>query len=417
MKATMRRLVAAAALAGVAGGSVAAVAVPSGTKPPPDPRVAPARASSIPGTVELRFVPGTLRTELRRDDPGGGVGWGIRSFVAARPGHSAHAWLYCQQAGRLFKGRFGWIDGSNVFRPAGPDPYGQAPTLCERSAPGPHKPVQIDARTLVLGIDSPAPRLGTTIAWGVGGTGTRRVDLRVAGHRTRQSLSGRGAFLAFLPHPVRRSEVSATFTYAGGVTSDVPLQPDYQLPRGIGARPGPGNGPVRLVARAPDPAGGLPYGLAGVKSRDGGWCFSQPERVVGDSVGHVDFALGTIVDSFTPLSECLRADDPLFRHHPVAAGFLLGGGIVEDEGDATRRARIVRRTLPGTTIVSGLARADVRSITIATPRDVRTLVPTSPAHAFIAVYDGSFPTGKIVTTAHFADGSSRVVDSFDVGGI
>jgi hypothetical protein len=67
--------------------------------------------------------------------------------------------------------------------------------------------------------------------------------------------------------------------------------------------------------------------------------------------------------------------------------------------------------------VLGSARADVRSITIATPRDVRTLVPSSPAHAFIAVYDGSFPTGKIVTTAHFADGSSRVVDSFDVGGI
>lgn len=174
---------------------------------------------------------------------------------------------------------------------------------------------------------------------------------------------------------------------------------------------------MRLLARAPDPAGGLPYGVAGVRSEHGGWCFSQSARVVGNSAGSVDFALGTIVDSYEPLMQCLRKDDPIYRHHPVVEGFLLGGGIVEDEGDATRRARVVRRTLPGTTVVTGSARADVRSITITTPRDVRTLVPSSPAHAFIAVYDGSFPTGKIVTTAHFADGTSQEVDSFDVGGI
>jgi hypothetical protein len=414
----MRRLLAAAALAGVAGGSIAAVAVPSGTKPPPDPRVAPQRPPSIPGAVKLRILPGAIRIELRRDDPGGGPDWAIRSYVAARAGHSARAQLHCQQAGRVFKGRFGWIDGSNVFRPAGPDTYGQAPTLCDRSAPGPHRPVQIDARTLVVGIDSGAPGLGTTIAWGVGGAGTKRADLRVSGHTTRQAISGNGAFLAFLPGPVRRSEVFATFTYAGGVRNVVPLQERNPFPRGLGGRPRPGPGPLRLLARAPDPAGGLPWGVAGVRSVDGGWCFSQSERVVGASVGSVDFSLGTIVDSYTPLMECLRKDDPVLRHHPVVESFLLGGGIEQDQGDdATRRARIVRRTLPGTTVVLGSARADVRSITIATPRDVRTLVPSSPAHAFIAVYDGSFPTGKIVTTAHFADGSSRVVDSFDVGGI
>jgi hypothetical protein len=81
------------------------------------------------------------------------------------------------------------------------------------------------------------------------------------------------------------------------------------------------------------------------------------------------------------------------------------------------QARVTRRTLPGETIVYGTARSDVRSITITTPRDVRTLVPSSAAHSFIAVYDGGFPTGEIVTTAHFADGTSREVDRFDVGGI
>ena len=41
---------------------------------------------------------------------------------------------------------------------------------------------------------------------------------------------------------------------------------------------------------------------------------------------------------------------------------------------------------------------DVASVTITTPRDVRTLVPTSD-HAIIAVYDGLFPGGTATATA------------------
>jgi hypothetical protein len=177
---------------------------------------------------------------------------------------------------------------------------------------------------------------------------------------------------------------------------------------------------VQLLARAPDPAGGLAYGLGGVRSDRGGWCLTQPQRVVGDRVGSVDFDLGTFAEAFFPVTECSLPNDPLRERHPIGSVYSLGAGggpEVENAGAAARRARVERRTLPGTTIVAGTARADVRSITIATPRDVRTIVPTSPAHAFIAVYDGGFPTGRIVTTAHFADGTSKVVESFDVGGI
>jgi hypothetical protein len=69
------------------------------------------------------------------------------------------------------------------------------------------------------------------------------------------------------------------------------------------------------------------------------------------------------------------------------------------------------------TTVSGTTHSDVTAITIATPRDVRTLVPSPRAHAFIAVYDGEFATGEIVITAHFSDGTSRVADRFELGGM
>jgi hypothetical protein len=66
--------------------------------------------------------------------------------------------------------------------------------------------------------------------------------------------------------------------------------------------------------------------------------------------------------------------------------------------------------------VAGLADPAIASVTIATPRDVRTLVPSRRAHAFLAVYDGEFPTGQIVITAHYEHGGDKVVDRFALGG-
>jgi len=420
MSRLMRKLMLAAAVVGVAGGSVAAIAVPQ-TRPAassPAPREAPQRPLPRHQTA-MELVQGTMHIDLRRDDPGGGPAWAIRSFGVVRAGHSLRTELHCQQIGRVVKGRFGWIDGSNVFRPAGVNavPSGGAPGLCERSVAGPHKPVQIDARTLVMDIDGERPRFGTSFAWGFGGAGTKRVELRVGARRTRPAVSGRGAFLAFLPKPVRRSQVSAVFTYAGGVTNRVTRESQGFIPPMPAGLPQPSAGPVRLLARAPDPAGGLPYALGGVRARGGGWCLTQPQRVVDERAGAVDLDLGTFIEVYVPTVQCQGKNDPGLRRHAVGEVYQFGGGAVENEGDAARLARITRRTQPGTTIISGAARADVRSITITTPRDVRTLVPTSPAHAFIAVYDGGFPTGKIVTTAHFADGTSRVADSFVVGGL
>ena len=56
------------------------------------------------------------------------------------------------------------------------------------------------------------------------------------------------------------------------------------------------------------------------------------------------------------------------------------------------------------TVFSDLVHSDVVSVTIRTPRDVRTLVPSAKAHAILAVYDGRFPGGRVTATARMKDG-------------
>lgn len=418
----MKRVVIAAVLAGVIGGSIAALVVPdSGRSTAPAPRVAQQREATRPDAPKVRLVPGSMRIELRAGDPDGGVPWAIRSYVAVVVGHSTR--MHCSQLGRVLHGRFGWIDGSNVFRPAGLESFGQAPAVCGDAEPGVHQPPRFDARTLVRGIDGPRPSLGTAVVWGMAGRGAERVEVRLSGRSETPRLEGRGAFLVFGRKAPHRDEATATFTYRGGETRRAPERQHPFPPNGpaINRNGSPRAGAVELLARAPDPAGGLPYGFGGVRSDRDGFCVGQPQRVVGDRVGNVDFDLGTFAESFFPVTECSLPNDPRLEKHPVGAYYMFsdGGIAAEDEGEgaAAHRARVERRTLPGTSIVAGTARADVRSLTIATPRDVRTIVPSSPAHGYIAVYDGGFPTGKIVTTAHFADGTSKVVDSFDVGGL
>jgi hypothetical protein len=38
---------------------------------------------------------------------------------------------------------------------------------------------------------------------------------------------------------------------------------------------------------------------------------------------------------------------------------------------------------------------------------VRTLLPSRRARAFLAVYDGTFPTGEVVLTTTFRDGTTH----------
>ena len=415
MRPDLRHVAAIAAAAGILGGGVAAIAIPSTerrTEPPPRVGAAP---KPHPYEVRLEPVAGSVRVELRMDDPRGGPGWAIRTFRARPVPRGAQHW--CAQLLRVHRGRLGWIDGTNTFRPAVVSQT-SAPTHCDRRPPGPGRgPVR--AETLLRDTDTETPTPHATAVWGWGGPSLKSVEVRLPDGPVRPRPSAGGAFLV-LSDPVYEARSARTALTWSGHSPRV-VAPEGLLGGDAGGRsflPGPRPRPVpaRVEARAPDPNGGPPWAVGAVPATGGGFCLTQPERAIGGRLGRVDFAQGTFYLSNASAMECSGPEDGRKRKRPLTIVYQLGGGVSEP-GRESQSGRTARRTLPGATVVFGHARADVREVTIRTPRGIQTIAPSGPHHALLAVYDGSFPTGLIVLTAHFADGSSRVVERFNVSGI
>jgi hypothetical protein len=415
MRSRLRHVVAIAAGAGVLGGAVAAIAIPSTERraePPPRVGAAP---KPHPYEVALEPVAGSVRVELRVDDPDGGPGWAIRTFRARPVERGAQQW--CAQLLRVHRGRLGWIDGTNTFRPA---VFSQsaAPTHCAPRAPGPGRG-RVRAETLLRGTDTEATAPHATAIWGWGGGSLKSVEVKLPGGAERPRPSPGGAFLVLADDPVYEARFArTTLSWSGGPSRAV--APEGLLGAGRSSPflrgTQPRDVPAVVEARTPDPNGGPPWAVGVVPAAGGGFCLTQPERAVDGRLGRVDFAQGTFYLSNALAMECRGPEDARMRKRPLAVVYQLGGGVAEP-GRESATGRTARRTLPGATVVFGHARADVREVTIRTPRGIQTLAPSGPHHVLLAVYDGGFPTGSIVLTAHFADGSSRVVERFDVSGI
>ncbi|MEA2445533.1 MAG: hypothetical protein QOJ12_2825, partial [Thermoleophilales bacterium] len=251
--------------------------------------------------------------------------------------------------------------------------------------------------------------------WGLGGMSARRVALRTGKRTTEPRLSPQGGFIEFRPPTVGREDAQATFRYPGGRSQTIYGDGNEREIMASVPHLRPVRGQSQIDARAPDPHGGLPYAVGVVRSRYG-WCTMLDTRIVGDAVGRIDFDLGTFATAGVGASACSEPGRGPTRRRPVFAAYTIGGSV-PGQGADPERGRVARRTLSGVTTVGGTTAPDVTAITIATPRDVRTLTPSPRAHAFLAVYDGEFPTGEIVITARFSDGTSRVADRFDLGGL
>ena len=137
-RSALRRVAALALVAGIVAGVAVAVAVPrttgdaprSGDVPraaqpgdPRRPRVAPALPQNRnPGEIRIRRT-GRPVVVARTRDPRGGPDWAVRAFraVESPPPYvtAPRSRRLCAQVGRIFGGRFGWIDATNTFRPAG----------------------------------------------------------------------------------------------------------------------------------------------------------------------------------------------------------------------------------------------------------------------------------------------------------
>jgi hypothetical protein len=415
----VRPLVAAALLAGVLVGLVVALTVPTRSLSSSPPiTVLPQRATkALPDMIVLVPKKGSAAVELRADDPNGGPQFAIRVFRATRyvpltgRRHNGRGRLLghdlCAQLGRLYRGRFGWIDAQHRFRPARFN-YTDAPLLCGERWDDRRSEPQLIRTTLITNPLLASAQPTESVVWGIAGSLLRGVSLEGGGARTpHPKPSARGAFLSFAD-PGAPPKLSATFTYAGRPGKRLSLDPARPTPV-----PPPLNrsehgivfGTEQLEARAPDPSGGLAWGIEASRSTKGGYCPWDIGRVVGSRVGAVNYQLGTVSDSH--VLPCLMSVR-LTRKMPLAIWSTYGGGSDPDIGADPEPGRGAIRTLPGRTTFSGLARPDVREITIETTRDVRTIVPSPRAHAFIVVYDGSFPTGDTVFDVTFTDGTHHV---------
>ena len=424
-----RSLAAIAVLFGVVAAIVVALAVPTRstgdtTPPAQNPIVVVPRRSAKPVRGQLLLVPqrGTVRIVARMSDPLGGPPFAVRVFRAERRvpngphpsiensrllGHEL-----CAQLGRVYRGQFGWLDPRRRFRP-GNFSYFDAPILCgdrwgdERSAP------LVQLTTLISDPSAEAARELQSLVWGFGGRLTRGVTLTGLTDKS-PALAREGVFLARAPLGARANELRARFVYARRAPQRVSfgfIAGTRRGPGHIGDRVQPIPGTAVVEARAPDPGGGLAWGVLGYRTSRG-YCVTQPGRVVDDRVGTVNFVLGTFSDIWDVGRQCGASMDGLPPDWPVGVGSSFGGGLMPQSLDPTadpQTGRIARRTLRGRTVIYGVARPTVRQVTIETPRDGRTLIPSKRAHSFIVVYDGTFPTGQLKLTAKMADGSHKTV--------
>jgi hypothetical protein len=106
------------------------------------------------------------------------------------------------------------------------------------------------------------------------------------------------------------------------------------------------------------------------------------------------------VDGISALHRCARPGRRPTRAYPMRiTTSIVGAGFAD-----APRGRIERRVEASRVVFSGLVHRDVETVTIRTPRDVRTLVPSAEGHAILAVYEGRFPGGRVTATARLKGG-------------
>jgi hypothetical protein len=371
----------------------------------PRTRTAPAAWRSVTSIVKRHGVPnpfrpvtGTISIARSAPDPSGGPQWALRRWRAhpdprVQSSRSQRD-LRCFQIGRVgprgtlllddFDGRPRPIapTGQNVF-------CNGAPWLA-RHAAGAIIRVEVDDPT------TSEPRPMRTVVAGLLGEHVRSAQLLGAGAPRPLPLGPDGTFLVVLDARAATGRFRVRQTHADGTT---------RTSRTDGLATPCRIQPGRTV-RVADPDGGAPW-VAGVSTVNGRSC-SFTGREIAGRLAYLNPEDGTI--TFGP--ETHTSAPPGQRDRPRSAEngritlTVRGPGAIGrlSATQATpRRAQIARRTLPGRTVVSGHATPDITSITIRTPRDIRTVKPVDGT--FLAVYDGAFYTGEIIATGHRPNGN------------
>lgn len=317
-------------------------------------------------------IAGTVREGARLADPAGGAPWVLRTFLGrlapgtrysgAKPGPFS-----CWEVGRDL--------GGALRRPsAGPVlGFGESDASCNDDEAQPRVPVVLTAYAADAG--AYAPRVGSVVVEGMAPTARRIELLGLPGGARRLPIVGHGGFLAVLDPATVRSALRVRVTLAGGR-----VRTSGALDAGRGA-------PTTVDARAPDPDGAAPWVVAVGKE-----CVRMGQ-LVGGRLGFVDASTGAVRYGNGVASSC---GGSLSGSRRVS----LGVQTVTNRQPGTTEAQRRRRTLTGRTVLYGRVLPGVTSLTVRTPRDVRTVRPTGPGRAFVIAYDGQLAGGEIVVTPH-----------------
>jgi hypothetical protein len=366
-------------------------------------RLAPERVPtwrSVDSVVKRVAIPEPFVTRrdsvaIRRhaDDPSGGPAWALRTWSAHIDSRVGAVGTFGRDlacfaigidagGGRLTEPLAG--GRTRVVGTGEQDGYCNSPKWLATHAGGPI------VRTYVDDVTATEPHPQRVVVAGLLGQRVRSAQLLGAGAPRPLDLGALGTFLVVLGPDQAGRDLKVRQTRADGSVRETEAD-------GVGG--GCAVRPAQSI-RIADPAGGAPW-VAGV-SRVGRHSCRFVSRVIGGRLASVfgeaawiaygagNFSTGTGAPFLSPrhplLVDVQRPDIAPGRPMP----------------QATSAAAIARRTLPGHTTISGYASADVTSITLRTPRDVRTLRPVGGI--FLAVYDGAFYGGSIVATAHLHDG-------------
>jgi hypothetical protein len=337
----------------------------------------------------------TVRETLHAKDPAGGPEWALRSWQGL-PNPRANfgsgyrpTRMLCTQVGVVDHGRLvePRADGAPLALSAGGE-YGVGGG-CNEPKSLARFGALAEAVTYVNSPYAYAPRPLRTVVSGQLALDATHPLLLGAGAPRPLALDANRAFLAVLPGRYWDAPLRISATVKGTTIATRSLEaftgpPALEIPQ----------------ARAPDPDGGAPWGFAAGAGES-----SATGRIVDGRLAAIETPSGTLHDG--PEGWGSGGSGELRRKPEPVRFDTQGGPQANPLGQAASTLpapEVQRRTLPGRTIITGEAEADVVSVTLATPRDVRTLRPSGPKHVFIVVYDGQFFRGAITATIALRDG-------------
>jgi hypothetical protein len=374
---------------------------PIGTQTVPAYRSpAPARAT-LPPPFELPIVSSVTQT-LHASDPAGGPEWVLRSWQGS-PNTSVRGVgderFLCVQLGVLWHGR--------PVEPSATPSASSRPLSAEGGRCNQPKDLTRMRYTLTLEsfLTDPyqyTPDPERAVLSGMLPPGARDPVLLGVGPARALPVDANNAFLDVLPGRFWDARPRISYILDG---------------RRVGKLSG-GGGSRRYLqgteaavpqVRAPDPDGAAPWGFAATQN-----CNTAIGRIVAGRLAQIDLLDGVLKPGaeitgsssscithrggFTPAVELHEPVE--FDQQPLGTG----EGLFPSEREPLRQPEVEWRTLPGRTVLTGVARADVVSVTLSTPSDVRTLRPSGPLHTILAVYDGYFLRGNLTATVRLRDG-------------